>query len=110
MFVETKREGEVKVQEPWRQILIGAADALEQHGWIQGALQTNRGRCVLGAIGANWGLTTDADKCDAAAKFLAHINLLSQDDPWGLAAWNDEPGRTKGEVVTALREAAKGLA
>jgi hypothetical protein len=108
MFVETKREGEVETREGWRRILTNAADLLEQRGWIQGQRQSSKGRCVLGAIGFHWTETTDADTCYAANKLLAQINLLTAEDLWSLAAWNDEPGRTKAEVVTALREAARG--
>jgi hypothetical protein len=108
MFVETKREGEseAKTLERWRQILINAADKIEKYGWIQGSLVTNRGVCVLGALGG-WGMA-EGYECDANRKLLAHINLSSPDNPWSLAAWNDEPGRTKAEVLTALREAARG--
>jgi hypothetical protein len=106
MFVETKREGEA--MEKWQQILLTAADLLEQHGWIQGHRRTNRGRCVLGAIDFHWDQVNEVDKWNALTKILAHINLFTQDNTWSLAAWNDEPGRTKAEVITALRAAAKG--
>jgi hypothetical protein len=78
-------------------VLNQAADYLEQHGWIQGGLGTPDGpRCVAGAIG---GLERGRF-CEA---WLAFTRYLKPEHP---ATWNDAPGRTKGEVVAALRAAA----
>lgn len=91
-------------------ILATAADILEADGWCQGVARDQAGRhCALGAIGtaahkdgANL-LTREAFELqDAATDMLqAHLEV-----DW-VHEWNDKPGRTKDEVVQALRAAAE---
>jgi hypothetical protein len=106
MFVEEKRQGEVAVPlEPWRQVLLDAADSIERLGWIQHALGTGSGpRCVLGAIhfagaerGSGWLWTGTIDAVTKMHAALGRNNL---------PVWNDAPGRTKDEVLALLRRVA----
>lgn len=83
-----------------RDVLRNAAKLIEKHGWVQGCFGDKRlGYCAAGAInhvapsGAAAGLAKDK---------------LRQLAPDGLITlWNDAPGRTKDEVVAALRKAAR---
>jgi hypothetical protein len=115
-------------------LLRAAADHLDSHGWQQGRLYhygTDPGRppraCTVGALFLAAGgrrarlgrIETPAAELRAAFRYLAghlvdsgQLDLdQDQDDPctWegALADWNDHPGRTTGEVTTALRAAAR---
>lgn len=91
-----------------REVLLAAADHIEAHGWTQGKWG-HKGEpcCAEGAIvvavqqqqgyifGPLWAVSL-------AAKQLLR-NTLSQQ----ITSWNDAPGRTRDEVVRALREAAR---
>lgn len=89
-----------------QQVLLDAADLIEEKGWIQGAnWRPGLGYCVFGAI--NKVTQNDLAFSDAVGRVLTEIGRLNQ--PWtgGIARWNDEPGRTKDEVLAALRKAAE---
>lgn len=86
-------------REPWRQVLLDAADYIEAHGWCQNALEDHDGSvCVLGAIKAVGGVIT-------GFSLLAHCALNSH--VGGTFVWNDAPGRTSTEVCAVLREVAR---
>lgn len=101
-----------------RDILLGAADYIEKHGWRQGGFGAWGGRlgpcCAAGAIGV---MTTGegVGACalgTAAKRQLAAMVTQRQDVPLAecvpvIADWNDAPERTKDEVVAKLREAAE---
>jgi hypothetical protein len=113
MFLEEKKENTTPVTlEPWRQLLLDAADVVRVHGHCKGAYQDDQYRvCVVGAIGvaaglgAGWtgnfqitsGTHRALEACDRLHKFLgaAHIE------------WNDAPERTADEVMVGLRGAAR---
>jgi hypothetical protein len=63
--------------------------------------------CAAGAICAGNLLKLSDTRfewvCDQLA---AHLELDFSDSLWTVGQWNDKPGRTKEEVVTALRAAA----
>ena len=111
MFVETKREGEVAtpvdLTEAWRAILLSAADFLECHRWIQANFADGTGGyCVRGAIYSASGYDGSMSNnrsiyLMARAKFTKFLGIEDCHD------WNDAPGRTKEEVITALRAAAR---
>ena len=107
MFVETKREGEATTENKWRDSLLKAIDVLNQFGWCQGkAVNADGEYCLLGAV------------------YVARYNQEPPSGPihqsdWGeifqimkpytdkyIADWNDEAGRTKADVIAALRAAA----
>lgn len=91
-----------------------AADLIERDGWCQGVLRTATGEhCALGAIVetiAGGGITdralaqsvwTNPDVIDARNALYETIGNKT------IANWNDEPKRTKTEVVAALRDTAE---
>jgi hypothetical protein len=84
--------------EPWRQTLLAAADYIEEHGWCQGVMTAPDGSvCMLGAI----------VRCNSQDKLTAEAILVTHFRYSGVAARNDERGRTKEEVIAKLREVAK---
>lgn len=96
-----------------RRVLLDAARVLERGGWCQGRVKDYAGQhCALGAI-------REVAFCDflgkAAERVLARSLRLrpgfgSATPDVMVAEWNDDPGRTADEVVTALRKAAGMLA
>lgn len=102
------------------QVLSGAADYIDKHGWVQGQMQDTKGRCcAVGAIAVAasevseenvWAIRSDAE--NRLARTLVDEETLSiAGDVLGrfdlIVRWNDESGRTKDEVVQALRQAAE---
>ena len=94
-------------------ILERAADLLEEFGWCQGRLggKSVGEMCLMGAM---YEAMLDVGVPENIAPLRAA--LLRVGVPVGVgtaqvanaaeAEWNDEPGRTKAEVVAKLREAA----
>jgi hypothetical protein len=82
--------------------LLAAADYIDKNGWIQEYLGSDVGPvCALGGIYyANYGRT--GIYCDAAGRVMESVGGR-------LDSWNDQPGRTKDEVVSKLRAVALGL-
>ena len=86
--------------EPWRQLLLDAADLIERTNWWNGISLARPTYCVLTAIGTV-GKNTVAYK--AATHFSNYVGMGNQSIP----QWNDAPGRTKEEVLAAMRGAAR---
>ena len=91
----------VKPIEEWRQLLLYAADLIEQKGHCKGAYIRDGAHCALGAIyavrnamGANDDIWNTAQ--DKLRMFLGG----------SVAQWNDHLDRTHAEVIAALRGAA----
>lgn len=94
-------------------VLNGAADLIERDGWCQRKYRGADGEhCVTDALmraagtkpgdtGSGAQLDLYSDACLAVYPFTGG---------WGLPSWNDTPGRTKAEVVAALRAAAERAA
>jgi hypothetical protein len=86
-------------------VLDDAADLLERGGWIRGALEDRGAHCALGAL-----VVVDLEN---QHRYLARAALAKQvglnPDRAGnwLANWNDDPLRTRQEVLDAFRAAAK---
>lgn len=80
--------------------LLKAADYIEKHGWCQGKWRNDAGEvCAYGAI-------SSVERCGlvrsgAAWRLGRFLNVVS------VAGWNDQPDRTKEEVIAALRAAAE---
>lgn len=90
------------------EVLNKAADLIEKYGWIQGSLGwRHAGFCALGGIyqatsdlGPIPCLVSNALVSGTKAQLRETIGLSD------IAEWNDDPLRTKEEVVAKLREAA----
>ena len=104
-----------------------AADVLETIGWVQGAsaqygygpdghIDQIVGYCASGALhrvsgleyeGAMSAMACEIVGChgDHSGHLLWPIGLRSAT----VVGWNDEPGRTKYEVIDMMRRAAKSL-
>lgn len=93
-----------------RDVLLRAADLLEEFGWCRGEY----GGKALGRMCATQAITEAAQDLaglgdlyevwDAAySRFTQHFGVIT---PTG---YNDAPGRTKADVVAALREAAVAM-
>jgi hypothetical protein len=72
--------------------LMAAADLIEQVGWCRKAGRSREGICAGIAIAQA-----------GAIDLLPHVEAQTG---WGIAAWNDAPGRTKEQVIDLLRSAA----
>lgn len=87
-------------------VLNGAADLIERDGWVQGMYRYEHSLCIVGAIDTAAGcfgtnMTVDAMRARSTVADFIEANPT---------AWNDKPGRTKAEVVVALRAAAERAA
>lgn len=81
-----------------RKILVDAAFYIEEHGWCQAAAISARGEvCIAQAM--QMVSRSFEDRCAAHETLNRFIGQY-------VVMWNDAPGRTKKEVVMALREAA----
>jgi hypothetical protein len=78
---------------PWRKGLLRAVDYIDRHGWCQHVGTINGRVCTLMAM-FMVGCTNAA--YGAMAQFVGGP----------IDEWNNAPGRTKQEVVAALRRAA----
>lgn len=89
------------------EVLLRAAAIQESRNWGQGKAISPRPSQIMGSdpICVRYAISLAASHNPSlqvdAVKFLRqHLDCVS------LPAWNDEPGRTKAEVLTALRETA----
>ena len=95
-----------------QEVLSRAADAIEEHGWTQGnSGNTQIGFCISGAmmhVGFSFHALDRAYDilCDRLGVLGCHPTLTRR---IMIPKWNDEPGRTKEQVVTMLRELASSL-
>ena len=99
-----KPETETPVLSEVGKVLWDAADYIEKHGWCQNLYGSAKGSvCLRGAImQVAW---RDAPLKHAA---LRHTDFFMGDGDYGASLrFNDAPGRTKEEVISALRSAAR---
>jgi hypothetical protein len=96
-------------------VLVRAADLLEEHGWVQGRIGAlGEGFCAVGATeqaARDLGVPSSTNAVVGLTYFVgtpfdAEVENLAMRFLNG--AWNDRPGRTKAEVVARLRDAARG--
>lgn len=92
-----------RLLDPVQKILLDAADHVEVNGWFRIGSKPYRSDgadpvCALVAI----------DRCgDICSPFGRQaMERFSRYVGGSTTEWNDQPGRTKDEVVSALREAA----
>jgi hypothetical protein len=93
-------------------VLNRAADLLEEFGWRQESTGSRQdgSMCAVGAIyeaSEDFGFPAFSETARQACAIDGFPDELEM---WPLAVWNDEPGRTKAEVVARLREAARSAA
>jgi hypothetical protein len=101
MLYDKRWENKVAV-EPWRQTLLDAADQIETHGWIQHEDgDANSGFCVVGAIFRAFRYEPDSIDQEAIMQLRRYV---ARDN---IVLWNDDPNRTKDEVITVLRQAGR---
>jgi hypothetical protein len=114
---EHERVEEVRREVTERDVLLRAADLLGEFGWctgIGGMPGTQNGTrgplCYLGSVaqaGLDLGrVARPSGTYDGDWDYAYATELLGLRAPARGFLWNDAPGRTKEEVVTALREAA----
>ncbi len=83
--------------DPWRMTLLEAANKIETGGWCQGTIRRDGCHCIMGAL--------IAVAKSEFGKALDSLRTTIASDK--IIIWNDTPGRTKEEVITALRRAAE---
>lgn len=95
----------------WQKVLLGAADLIEQKGWIQGDYGTQYGYCAMGAIlhtKGNWFSKWRARKhLMAAIRDGYRVYRVSCDAHTLITRWNDVLFQDKQTVVETIRAAAK---
>lgn len=96
---------ETKTAEPWRRVLLAAADIIEQRGHATGCFEDGEGRvCMVGALqhAAYWsGLIQPYDKRDTYISAQTKIEIYVGEH---VPHWNDR--HTGPEAIAALRAAA----
>lgn len=96
MLYDPKHDNRLKT-EPWRQVLLDAADLIERDGWCQKAFFRRNRSCVDNAM------MQVAISTDLYLKARDHLEIAVGQPP---VVWNDKKSRTKKEVMTKLREVA----
>jgi hypothetical protein len=91
-----------------QQDLLAAADYLDTHGFCQGQKydRATGSVCIVGALSAVIGGNPRFDALFESYRGYPALDLLVYYLGKTPATWNDERGRTKDEVVQAMREAA----
>lgn len=98
------------------EILLKAADLIEQKGWTQGAYarsgefevsSLHREATCYCTIGAIICATGEARMLGRGVVDGTKARLFAMIGDHDIVSWNDTPGRTKEEVVEALRRAAQ---
>lgn len=115
MFLETEKrpQGEPsrEQQSPladWAKALLKGAALIEERGWCQGDYQSEGRLCVLGAIKVAVGKEPDGDEDTDPIVFRAKKAMCASVGIGLIHEWNDDPARTKEEVVAKLRAVALG--
>lgn len=85
-----------------REVLLAAADLLSMVGWARGEFNRDKPMDVLKAI-----KLAAANVNDSADVVAGAMNLLRRHIGSAVSVWSWEDGRTRDEVVRALREAAR---
>ena len=106
-FVEAKPEVEL---EPWRVVLLEAAQYIREHGWCQGTISTDDGRvCAIGALSAAYEAAFHHRGCEIATTAMEHLDatLARKGHLPDIVKFNDAPGRTAEDVALAMEECAR---
>ena len=108
------KEQDAKIDAKSRETLKKAADLIDEAGWIQGGIiSATDGFDAYGAIlsaSTRIGIYDTEERVEIQQLAMARVSffyLTPVDDLcMALVAWNDDPARTKQEVVETLRTAA----
>src|SRR4051812_41516944 len=92
-------------------VLAGAGDYLESHGWWRGGLRGPNGRqvCALGALLFSQGLHHgNAHNLSVLRAVNAFLNALPEEFRTGdITGWNDHEAKDRQEVLDTFRRAEK---
>ena len=115
MFIDTQERpaGEVQHELTVSDVLLRAADLIEERGWCQWIQEERDGSlCIAGAIAvASGGIASSRATMGSNGPLYwpavqRFCEFVGEPNP-GPARWNNAPERIKSQVLTALREAAK---
>lgn len=90
-------------------LLTLAAGLIQESGWIQNEYEFYGAYCAFGAMEALVGGHQDGYRLlgEAACRLAGKVGGRPSDaDEEAITRWNDAAGRTKEEVMEAMREAA----
>ena len=93
-------------EDQWRKDCRQAAELIRQDGWCQGISRKSTGeRCLMdairGATGYNQNIALDYERYkDVRSRICEKLNVIYP------THWNDDPMRTKEEVVDLLEDVA----
>lgn len=110
MFVDEKRVGEsVETKlEPWRQLLLDAADVMQQRGKCENAYTDARGHvCILGAVNVVCGFHPNESfpALSTPTEALFALSYLVASVGQAVHCFNDS--HTEDEVIAAMRACAR---
>lgn len=107
--------------EPWQEILLKAADVLEQRGWTRGKFSKSGRVCAQGAINLASGFNADgggdvnpatANKASSQLLHYVRDNITYRSvsglphKPCSIPDWNDNLVKRRHEIAAAMRHAA----
>lgn len=95
------------VAEPWRKVLLDAADYIEAHGWCQWSLEDSDGRvCAIGGMlrAVSVDHHTTFERPQEYRQAITHLHHYLNG---GAGFFNNAHGRTASEVTAALRTCAR---
>ena len=105
MLFDTKWAAKLRV-EPWRRVLLDAADFIDRNGWCQHTLHDDKGHvCAAEA------LRTVAYTAHDMGSYAGAMTRLSKfvtpgEHSVAVVKWNDDDSRTATEVTGAMRVCA----
>jgi hypothetical protein len=101
---------------PWQEVLLKAADIIEQKGWTQGEFQKSGRHCAVGAINMATGGTPLSARQPEIAYQATHMLLkflnettLEGSRIGSVMSWNDSYAKTRKEILKAFRGAAHAV-
>lgn len=104
MLYNTEWEKPAVRLELWQQHLLDAAEYIRKHGWCQGQPSDSLGRvCAMGALYVT--TLVETTPAEAATRLAWHLGFSTNSY---VAGWNDNPDRTKEEVIAAMEAAVRG--
>ena len=89
--------------EPWRQVLLDAADYIDRVGWCQHSLHGENGRVCAAEALMTVGCTAHDVATYAGAMTALSNFVTSGEHSMAVVKWNDDEGRTAAEVTSAMR-------